>query len=75
MDDVARLPVADRTDLFVVTGTGRGLISEMIEKDFWVCWTLKRLFTLPDPHAGFALQGRHLTIQGVWGHRAVFGGH
>lgn len=52
MDDVARLPVADRTDLFVVTGTGRGLTTEMIEKDFWVCWTLKRLFTLRDPPAG-----------------------
>jgi hypothetical protein len=51
MDDVARLPAADRADLFVVTGTGRGLTSEMIEKDFWVCWTLKRLFTLPDPPA------------------------
>ena len=33
MDDVARLPAADRADLFVVTGTGRGLTSEMIEKD------------------------------------------
>jgi hypothetical protein len=57
MNDVARLPVADRADLFVVTGTGRGLTSEMIEKDFWVCWTLKRLFTLPDPPAGLIFKG------------------
>jgi hypothetical protein len=57
MDDIARLPTADRADLFVVTGTGRGLTSEMIEKDFWVCWTLKRLFTLPDPPAGLLFKG------------------
>lgn len=57
MDDVARLPAADRADLFVVTGTGRGLTSEMFEKDFWVCWTLKRLFTLPDPPAGLLFKG------------------
>jgi len=29
----------------------------MIEKDFWVCWTLKRLFTLPDPPAGLLFKG------------------
>ncbi len=57
MDDIARLPAADRADLFVVTGTGRGLTSEMIEKDFWVCWTLKRLFTLTDPPAGLLFKG------------------
>ena len=57
MDDVARLPAADLADLFVVTGTGRGLTAEMIEKDFWVCWTLKRLFTLPDPPAGLLFKG------------------
>ncbi len=57
MDDVARLRAADRADLFVVTGTGRGLTSEMIEKDFWVCWTLKRLFTLPEPPAKLLFKG------------------
>ncbi len=57
MDDIARLPAADRADLFVVTSTGRGLMSEMVEKDFWVCWTLKRLFTLPDPPAGLLFKG------------------
>ena len=57
MDDVARLPAADRADLFVVTGAGRWLTSEMIEKDFGVCWTLKRLFTLPDLPAGLLFKG------------------
>src|SRR5579863_8342404 len=57
MDDIARLPAGDRADLFMVTGTGRGLTSAMIEKDFSVCWTLKRIFTLPDPPAGLLFKG------------------
>lgn len=57
MDDVARLPVADRTDLFAATARRRGLTVEIIEKDFWVCWTFKRLFTLPDPPAGLLFKG------------------
>jgi hypothetical protein len=57
MDDVARLPVADRTELFAASAGRRGLTAEMIEKDFWVCWTLKRLFTLSDPPAGLLFKG------------------
>ena len=57
MDDVARLPIADRTDLFVATASRRGLTAAIIEKDFWVCWTLKRIFTLPDPPAGLLFKG------------------
>jgi hypothetical protein len=57
MDDIARLPVADRADLFSATARQRGLTAEIIEKDFWVCWTLKRIFTLPDPPAGLLFKG------------------
>ena len=46
MDDVARLPAADRAALFNETGAARGLANAIIEKDFWACWTLKRLFGL-----------------------------
>ncbi len=48
MDKVARLPPADRAALFGETGAGRGVANTIIEKDFWVCWTLKRLFDLPE---------------------------
>lgn len=48
MDKVARLPADDRAALFGETGAGRGVADTIIEKDFWVCWTLKRLFGLPD---------------------------
>lgn len=46
MDKVALLPADDRAALFGETGAGRGVANTIIEKDFWVCWTLKRLFSL-----------------------------
>jgi hypothetical protein len=57
MDDVARLPITDRADLFTAAARRRGLTAAIIEKDFWVCWTLKRLFTLADPPAGLLFKG------------------
>jgi len=47
MDKVARLPTEDRAALFGETGAGRGVADTIIEKDFWVCWSLRRLFGLP----------------------------
>lgn len=47
MDKVARLSAGDRAALFGETGAGRGVADTIIEKDFWVCWCLKRLFGLP----------------------------
>ena len=46
MDKVARLTASERAVLFNETGAARGLANAIIEKDFWVCWTLKRLFSL-----------------------------
>lgn len=46
MDRVALLPATDRAALFGETGAGRGVANTIVEKDFWVCWTLKRLFGL-----------------------------
>ncbi|WP_438270337.1 nucleotidyl transferase AbiEii/AbiGii toxin family protein [Rhizobium mongolense] len=48
MDSVALLPIDDRAALFGETGTVRGVANTIIEKDFWVCWTLKRLFGLQE---------------------------
>ncbi|CAN5216282.1 nucleotidyl transferase AbiEii/AbiGii toxin family protein [soil metagenome] len=57
MDEVARLPISDRMDLFSASARKRGLTAAIIEKDFWVCWTLKRLFNLADPPAGLLFKG------------------
>lgn len=51
MDKVALLPADDRAALFGETGAGRGVANTIIEEDFWVCWTLKRLFGLQHRNA------------------------
>ncbi len=40
-----------------LAGTAMGLNPASIEKDFWICWTLRELFALPDI-------GEHLTFKG-----------
>ena len=37
-----------RRDAFTIAGERRRLLPLLIEKDFWVCWTLERLFALPE---------------------------
>ncbi len=46
MDKVALLPTEDRAALFGESGAARGMANTIVEKDFWVCWALKRLFTV-----------------------------
>lgn len=51
MDRVARLSASDRSELFRAAANLRGaMLPSLIEKDFWVCWTLKRVFTLDDDY-------------------------
>lgn len=57
MDSVARLPSADRNDLFGASARKRKLSPLVVEKDFWVCWTLHRIFTLPAPPAHVLFKG------------------
>lgn len=58
MDEVAHLPTSDRADLFQTAASIRGdMRPALIEKDFWVCWTLQRIFTLKDPPAGLVFKG------------------
>src|SRR5579871_2638880 len=47
MDTIATASALDRRDLFQETANWRGLSPLVIEKDFWVCWTLKQMFALP----------------------------
>jgi hypothetical protein len=51
MDKVALLDASDRAALFGETGAARGVANTIVEKDFWVCWTLKRLFELQNEDA------------------------
>lgn len=57
MDEVARLSNQDRADLFAVAAEQRGLSQAVIEKDFWVCWMLRRVFSLSHPPAEILFKG------------------
>lgn len=48
MESVARLSDAERRELFSETAARRGMAPAIVEKDFWVCWTLGRLFAHSD---------------------------
>src|SRR6266496_5227371 len=57
MDAFAQLPASERRMYFEQTAARRGVSPQIVEKDFWVCWTLKELFRLPDI-------GQHLIFKG-----------
>lgn len=57
MDDFARLPSKERLTYFEQAAAQRGLSAQVIEKDFWVCWSLRRLFSLSEFRD-------HLTFKG-----------
>lgn len=64
--NLATEPMASRRDAFAVSADRRGLLPALIEKDFWVCWTLERLFGLPD-------FGPHLLFKGGTSLSKVYG--
>lgn len=47
MRRVALLPPRDRSDLFRAAAGQMGTTVQIVEKDFWVCWMLSHLFSLP----------------------------
>lgn len=46
MDRVARLALSDRSDLFRAAADVKKVGVQIIEKDFWVCWVLRHLYSL-----------------------------
>ena len=57
MDDFAKLKPEERRIYFEATATARNIQAQIVEKDFWVCWTLQELFRLPTI-------GGHLIFKG-----------
>ncbi len=57
MDKFALLSDKDKRAYFEVAAADLNVMPQLIEKDFWVCWILKILFSLP-------ASGRHLTFKG-----------
>lgn len=57
MDAFLRREPGHRRDVLTEAGRRMGLQAASIEKDFWVCWTLRALFALP-------VIGEQLTFKG-----------
>ncbi|MBU0693308.1 MAG: nucleotidyl transferase AbiEii/AbiGii toxin family protein [Candidatus Omnitrophica bacterium] len=57
MDNFLLLKDGDKKVYFDVVSNELDVTPQLIEKDFWVCWILKTLFTLP-------ASGKHLTFKG-----------
>src|ERR1700690_3772364 len=57
MDDFVKLSAEERRIFFEGTSGPRNMEAQIVEKDFWVCWTLKELFRLPEI-------GEHLIFKG-----------
>jgi hypothetical protein len=57
MDDFVKMKPGERRLFFEGTATPRNMQPQIVEKDFWVCWTLKELFRLPTI-------GEHLIFKG-----------
>ena len=53
------MPARERAEVFAETADRKGLPEAIIEKDFWVCWVLQRLFSIE------ALSGRLLFKGGT----------
>ncbi len=67
MDSFAKQPSSERRIYFEQAAAKDGRMSaQLIEKDFWVCWTLRRLFQLPE------ISG-HLTFKGGTSLSKVYG--
>lgn len=57
MDRVAQFSPRDRSDLFRAAADAKGVSVQIIEKDFWVCWVLRHLYTLDGMSAPLFFKG------------------
>lgn len=57
LDNFANEPTASRAEAFQEAAARLGFSQAIIEKDFWVCWSLEKLFALPS-------FGDHLIFKG-----------
>ena len=59
MDAFAQEAAEARAEVFNETAAKMGIGAPIIiEKDFWVCWALKRVFELEAPKASIIFKGR-----------------
>jgi hypothetical protein len=66
MDKVAQFAVNQRRELFQETAARLGMSPAVVEKDFWVCWVLKQLFSEPGLKGRMVFKGG-TTLSKVFG--------
>lgn len=57
MNRIAQLPASSRAEIFAETANRRALPEALIEKDFWVCWTLAQIFSIEQLREGLLFKG------------------
>jgi hypothetical protein len=57
MDAFVRMPASERRLACLTVADAKRLQAASVDKDFWVCWTLREVFNLPNI-------GPHLTFKG-----------
>jgi len=60
-----RLPPEDRAEILTAAEQQFGRSAQILEKDVWVCWTLKQLFEMPGAHP-MAFKGG-TSLSKAWG--------
>lgn len=65
-DPVIALSPRERNELFDQTGRAKALSAVLVEKDYWVCWTLERLFSIPEAREHLIFKGG-TSLSKVWG--------
>ena len=66
MNRLAELPLEERTVYFAQAAARLALPAAAVEKDFWVCWLLRLVFSDPE-------LGGHLVFKGGTSLSKVFG--
>jgi hypothetical protein len=55
-----------RNELFIRTGAEMNILPGLVEKDFWVCWMLNRLFSIPTIKSHILFKGG-TTLSKIFG--------
>jgi len=66
MDAFARLPASERRLACIATADAKRLQAASVDKDFWVCWTLRALFSLPGVGDRITFKGG-TSLSKAWG--------
>jgi hypothetical protein len=65
MNRIVNLPEQERIALFKETAGMKKMTPAVVEKDFWVCWTLARLFSSERPASKIPFTARLFSSSGL----------